>query len=63
MKILVGSPVSLEEFETIDLFVSWLDVIPDNARFSIVGTSKFFIVGKMGKNGEKVTNSGSRIPA
>ncbi len=53
MKILVGSPVSLEEFETIDLFVSWLDVIPDNARFSIVGTSKFFIIGKNGREWKK----------
>lgn len=53
MKILVGSPVSLEEFETIDLFISWLDVIPDNARFSIVGTSKFFIIGKNGREWKK----------
>jgi len=53
LKILVGSPVSLEEFETIDLFISWLDVIPDNARFSIVGTSKFFIIGKNGREWKK----------
>ncbi|PLV59829.1 hypothetical protein [Thermotoga sp. KOL6] len=53
MKILVGSTVSLEEFERVDLFISWLDIIPSNANFSVVGTEKFFIVGRQGKEWKK----------
>ena len=45
--------MSLEEFEIVDLFVSWLDVIPDNATFSVVGTEKFFIVGRHGREWKK----------
>lgn len=49
MTVLVGSSVSLEEFEEVDVFISWLDALPSSAKYSVLGTDKFFIVGRYGK--------------
>jgi len=49
MIVLLGPQMILEEFEEVDISISWLEVPFPGARFTIMGTENFFIVIKNGE--------------
>ena len=49
MVVLLGPQMILEEFEEIDVSISWLETPFPGARFTIMGTENFFVVMRNGE--------------